>query len=371
MRIGLLIYGSLDTLSGGYLYDRKLVEYLLRQGDQVEVVSLPWRNYLLHLGDNLSRDLLWKLEQQPLDILLQDELNHPSLFYLNELLRRRARFPVISIVHHLLSSEARPNWQNRFYSFMERRYLESVDGFIFNSRTTCQVVRDLVGGSQPGTVAYPAGDRLAAALSPEQIAARARQPGPLRVFFLGNVIPRKGLHTLLEALNQLPGDLWTLSVAGSLEFDRAYASTIKKKVEVLHLQDRVHFLGALQEQDLVDQFQSSHVLVVPSSYEGFGIAYLEGMGFGLPAIATSAGAAGEIITPGRDGFLISPGDSQALAGHLHRLASDRQLLLALSLAARDRFAAHPTWDETGAAIRDFLVNFQPRDLKGEENRPTP
>ena len=46
MRIGLLIYGGLDNLSGGFLYDRKLVEHLRNQGDQVETVALPWRNYL-------------------------------------------------------------------------------------------------------------------------------------------------------------------------------------------------------------------------------------------------------------------------------------------------------------------------------------
>ena len=54
MRIGLLIYGSLDTLSGGYLYDRKLVEHLRQAGDSVEIVPLPWRSYPAHLADNLS-----------------------------------------------------------------------------------------------------------------------------------------------------------------------------------------------------------------------------------------------------------------------------------------------------------------------------
>ena len=52
MKIGFLIYGSLDTLSGGYLYDRKLVEYLRTQGDTVQIISLPWRNYAAHLSDN-------------------------------------------------------------------------------------------------------------------------------------------------------------------------------------------------------------------------------------------------------------------------------------------------------------------------------
>ena len=83
MRVGLLIYGSLETLSGGYLYDRKLVQYLREQGDHVEVISLPWRGYARHLSDNLSPSLLGKLLDLSVDVLIQDELNHPSLAWLN------------------------------------------------------------------------------------------------------------------------------------------------------------------------------------------------------------------------------------------------------------------------------------------------
>src|SRR5574339_1182768 len=100
MHIGLIIYGSLDTLSGGYLYDRRLVEFLRSQGDTVEIISLPWRNYLAHLTDNLY----FKLPDN-LDILIEDELNHPSLILAN---RRKHPYPVISLVHHLRCSEFRP-----------------------------------------------------------------------------------------------------------------------------------------------------------------------------------------------------------------------------------------------------------------------
>jgi glycosyltransferase involved in cell wall biosynthesis len=117
---------------------------------------------------------------------------------------------------------------------------------------------------------------------------------------------------------------------------------------------QIAFLGQLEDEKLIELLRTSHVLVLPSSYEGFGIAYLEGMGAGLPCIATSGGAAGEIITDRQNGFLIKPGDVQGLRDCLLELFSDRQLLLGLSLAARKRYEAHPGWEQTGRSIREFL-----------------
>src|SRR5574341_2677181 len=161
MKLGLVIYGSLDMLSGGYLYDRKLVEHLTRCGDRVEVISLPWRDYARyarHLADNLSRGLWRRLERLDVDVLLEDELNHPSLVWANRRLKRGGAYPIVSIVHHLRSSELRPAWQNRFYRWVERLYLRSADGFVFNSRNTQAAVQALAGAGRPAVVAYPAAD---------------------------------------------------------------------------------------------------------------------------------------------------------------------------------------------------------------------
>src|SRR5688572_25364703 len=192
MRIGLIIYGSLDTLSGGYMYDRKLVEYLRVQGDTVEIISLPWRNYAAHLTDNFS----FKLPSN-LDILIEDELNHPSLINAN---RGHHPYPVISLVHHLRCSELRPKWQNDLYRIVEKKYLRSVDGFIFNSQTTKSVVNGLLIDEKPSVVAYPPTDRFGDVISEAEIKSRAAH-GPLQILFLGNVMERKGLHILLKAVS--------------------------------------------------------------------------------------------------------------------------------------------------------------------------
>lgn len=357
MRIGLLIYDSLDTLSGGHLYDRKLVEHLRRQGDQVELVSLPRRSYARRLGDNFSADLLRRLADLPVDVLLQDEGNHPSLAWLNQRMRGQVQYPIASIIHHLRSNEMRPGLLNRCYGWIERRYLGSVDGFIFNSQTTRNAVERLAGKGRPAVVAYPGGDRLRPDVSTVEIKERAWQAGPLRLLFLGNAIARKELHTLLAAAGQLPRKYWRLEVAGAPEVGRGYSHAIQRRVASSGLAENVYFLGQLGEAGLRDCLKTSQLLVAPSSYEGFGITYLEGMGFGLPAIASTNGGAEEIITHGANGYLVPPGEANSLAKHLQTLAFDRGRLAALSLAARRRFAAHPTWEQTGDRLRKFLLSF--------------
>lgn len=349
MKIGLIIYGSLDTLSGGYLYDRKLVEYLRSAGDTVEIISLPWRNYAAHLTDNFSFRL-----PSHLDILIQDELNHPSLIFAN---RGKHSYPVISLVHHLRCSELRPKWQNMFYRWLEKMYLQSVDGFIFNSKTTKQVVTDLIGNEKPSAVAYPPTDRFKNVIAEDEIIERARTE-ELNILFLGNVIERKGLHTLLEAMSHLKRDgnsLYHLNVVGSLNSEPEYTRDIQQKVEICRLNSDVAFHGSLDKTPLIEKLKQAHVLVVPSSYEGFGIVYLEGMGFGLPAIGTTAGAAREIITDGVDGFLIEPGNADLLAARLRSLNEKRNILVQMSLAARDRYLRQPTWEESARQIREFLT----------------
>jgi len=347
MKIGFVIYGSLDTLSGGYLYDRKLVEYLRAQGDMVEVVSLPWRNYAAHLSDNLTFRL-----PPDLDILIQDELNHPSLIVAN---MGKHSYPIISLVHHLRCSELRPKWQNDLYRIVEKKYLQSVDGFIFNSQTTENVVNGLMNDGKPSIVAYPPTDRFEKALPEDEIKERANKE-PFRILFLGNVISRKGLHTLLDALFILHAKRlsFILDVIGSLNSETQYAQEMQQQVSTLGLQSSVFFHGVLDNDPLKQMLRRAHVLNVPSSYEGFGIVYLEGMAFGLPAIGTTAGAASEIIEDGKTGYLIAPDDSQTLAARIASLANDRNLLTKMSINALRRYQDQPKWEKTAGQIREFL-----------------
>ena len=350
MRVGLVIYGPLSTMSGGFMYDRKIAEHLRASGDEVELISLPWDSYPRLLTHNFSKGLQRKISGLGLDVLLQDELNHPSLFRLNRYL---PGIPKVSVVHHLRYKESHPKWVLPVYRWVETRYLETVNAFIFNSRTTRRDVAEALGDMKGHVVAYPGGDRLKPDMTPQKVIERALESGPLRLLFIGNLIPRKGLHTLVEAL-AISGPGWQLDVVGA-DADRAYGSRVRRMVSKKGLAERITFRGQLDDESLATLLEESHVLAVPSSYEGFGIVYMEGMGFGLPALATTSGAASETIQHDVNGFLVVRDDVSGLAQHIMRLVRDRALLAEMGQAALTTYEDHPTWKQSAETVRQFLL----------------
>jgi glycosyltransferase involved in cell wall biosynthesis len=354
MRIGLVIYGRLDTLTGGYLYDRFLAETLRRRGHDVEVISLEGKPYPLGLLDNLRRRLIARLTGRRWDLLLQDELCHPSLLRLNRKIRARRQMPIVAIVHQVLCRQPRRRLLNLAYSWGERHYLRTTDGLLCVSRFNRDMARHLIGRDCPMQVAPPGGDRLGRIPSAQAIVERSRAAGPLELLFIGNLSPVKGLHPLLESIAPLPAHMWRLTVAGSLAADRGHARRILGWSARRGLDSQVRFTGLMDAENLRMLYTAGQVLVMPFAHEGFGIAALEAMAFGLPVIASGSGGVREFVRHAENGFLVAAGDLAAVRRHLELLYHDRSRLAGMGQAAWQTFLAQPGWDESMGRACEFL-----------------
>lgn len=356
MEISLIIYGSLDLLTGGWIYDRRLVEYLREQGHSVEVISLRQRKYVGNLMDNFSRRLHRRSWAGNCRLLLEDALSHPSLIGLNHRIRQTRSLPIVAIVHQVLCRQPFGKIRQLFYRTFERRYFQSVDGYIFNSDTTRRNVAGLQNRQRPSIVAYPGGDRLGSLLAPETIESKCRRGGPIRLIVVGNLTPNKGILPLIRALSGLPPNEWHLTIVGSLTMDRSHARKIGALVDRLGLAARVNIRGPLDGRDLVECLIRSHLFVLPFSYEGFGMACLEAMAWGLPVIGSAAGATGEFVENGVSGVLIVPGAVNAFAECIHHLHTHRDQLADYSRAALEKFHQRPGWRDSLHKIHSFLLS---------------
>ncbi|MEO7909892.1 MAG: glycosyltransferase family 4 protein, partial [Roseiflexaceae bacterium] len=150
-----------------------------------------------------------------------------------------------------------------------------------------------------------------------------KHPGPLRILFVGGDLSRKGGDFLLQAFRSL--------AAGSAELTLVTKSQVPEEPGVCvynNLQPNSTVLRQL--------FQTSDVFVLPTVAEAFGIAAIEAGATGLAAIVTAVGGLTDIIIDGENGFLIQPGDVQALSERLRLLADDTNLRERMGKAARER-----------------------------------
>jgi teichuronic acid biosynthesis glycosyltransferase TuaC len=116
----------------------------------------------------------------------------------------------------------------------------------------------------------------------------------------------------------------------------------------LGLANRVRFLGQLDNPDAVARAAACDLFVMPGVEEPFGVAFVEAMAAGLPAIGSRGeGGPEDIAAAGPGMLLVEPGDASALAAVIDRLTTDRDELRRLGLAARQTVAANFTWERCG------------------------
>ncbi len=172
--------------------------------------------------------------------------------------------------------------------------------------------------------------------------------GPLRILYLGILLPHKGAHVLLAALKRMPPGRVQVSVYGAeVAFRRDYADQLRRTAAGLDKRSvPVQFCGAYQRAELSAILAQHDVCVMPSiCEETFSLVTREALQAGLPVLAARHGALPEVIRDGRNGLLFKPNDAEDLGGCLRRLVDEPGLLDQL----RPHATAHATDLATGPA----------------------
>jgi glycosyltransferase involved in cell wall biosynthesis len=134
------------------------------------------------------------------------------------------------------------------------------------------------------------------------------------ILYTGVLIPRKGVHHLIDAFAQTAKDFAqaSLVIIGHDE-NRTYAAGLKNRVAQLGLEERVQFLPPMSQGELATWMHRARAFVLPSLSEGLGRVVFEAMASGTPVIGSRVGGIPDMIEDGVTGFLVPPGDELSLA----------------------------------------------------------
>jgi glycosyltransferase involved in cell wall biosynthesis len=197
---------------------------------------------------------------------------------------------------------------------------------------------------------------------PHQPAATPRAAAstkPLNVLWLGQIVLRKGIPYLFEAAAKLMNANVRITVAGRVGISDKGIRAAPPNVNIL---------GKITHAEAVRCYSQADVFVLPTLSDGFALTQLEAMSFGVPVITTPN--CGDVVTHGRDGYILPPRDSQAMADAIAGLEGNRQLLHEMSAQAIET-VKHPRYSLAGYAdaVEGALAAF--RASAGDSNASSP
>jgi glycosyltransferase involved in cell wall biosynthesis len=337
--------GSLETPTGGYAYDRRIIYELERLGWHIELVDVgdgfPWPTEITLAAVHarlLKVPTGWPIVIDGLAFGVLPEVA-------SELVNHN---PLLALVHHPLALE----WglsadQADILRRSERAALASTQGVVVTSPATARIVASDYGVPADSiTVARPGND-------PVPRARGSRDVGMPHLLSVGAVVPRKGFDVLVAALATLSSLPWKLTIAGDLTRDSMAAARLHSEIARHELTDRIAVLGAVSSKQLATLFDTADLFVLASYFEGYGMAYSEALAHGLPVIGTKAGATAETV-PHEAGLLVAAGDAAAFAEAVRRALSEPGLRLRLAGAALIAARQLPTWRQSGVIFAGAL-----------------
>ena len=339
----LVVPGDLDSRTGGYIYDRRIVEGLRAKGWTVDVQRLdgsfprPTPSATTH-----AREVFANLRDGT--VVMVDSLALGAMADIVE--QHCSRLRIVALVHLPLAADVGldEDTAGRFAA-AEQRALRAAAVVVVTGRAAIPLLAryDIAASKlvviEPGTDPAPV--------------ARGSAGGPLQLLCVATLNPGKGHHVLVTALAAVPTRNWHLTCAGSLTRHPPTVARVQGMIRDLRLEDCVTLAGELDAAAMEEHYDRSDLFVLATLRETYGMSVAEALAHGLPVVTTSTGAAPDLVGSGA-GILVGPGDSRSLTDALTRFMADEDLRSRLAAGARRVRPSLRRWDETIASMAATL-----------------
>jgi glycosyltransferase involved in cell wall biosynthesis len=342
----LIVPGSLETRTGGYEYDRRLVLGLRGLGWTIDVRELdasfprPTSSALTH-----AADVLGGLPAGTLVMI--DGLAFGAMPALAE--REAHRLRIVGLVHSLLASEVGLDAASAAHFLdSERRALAAASQVVAAGAPLIDPLVAYGVDRQRLTVVEPGTD-------PAPVARGSGDPNIVHLVTVATLNPGKGHDVLLNALAVIPARNWRLTCAGSTTRYPATTARLRAILSETGVSDRVTLAGELDRDGVADLYDRADLFVLPTLQETHPLSVMEALARGLPVISTTTGAIPYLVGDAA-GVLVPTGDVAALATTLNDVVRNPERRAALARGARTARERLPTWNTTAQQMAAVLAS---------------
>jgi len=336
LSIAVAVPGDITTLTGGYIYDRHLIDELRRAGHDTTLVMLP-DSFPFPSQDEMAQACAQLQALPAASVVIIDGLAFGALPP-PEVARIKAR--IIALVHHPLTFESGlPADQQAHLLQTETANLRHAVQVIVPSPHTKATLVSLY--AVPDTRIHIALPGIA-----QRTATGAAVPPPARPLILsvGILHPRKGHDVLIDALGQIAARDWEACIVGN-PWQDGYAQVLQDWIDVLGLGGRVRLAGRVSADDLATLYAQASLFALATRYEGYGMVFNEALIHGLPIVSCATGAVPDTV-PQAAGILTACDDPAAFGAALAQVLDDPAQAATMRAAARDAGARLGTWADT-------------------------
>ena len=300
-----IIYSSKNEDNRKWDIEQEKMENSVFLESKTVKIKKRYDNYYLHIPVGVSK-VLDKIKP---DVVVGSEYNPTviqALYYC-----KKNKIPFISWTDGTLFSERNRNFIQKF---LRRLVVAKADSYIASSTKSKEAQIYYGADEQRCHISYLAVDV-------EKYIQKPKGQGKGKIVCVGSLIERKGVDLLLNALAKVKCE-YSLYLAGEGE----EKEQLQKHAENLQILDKVHFLGQLKREELLEHYAHSDLFVLPTREDCFALVILEAICAGLPIVCSKyADGAYDLIEEGKSGYIIDPYDEEKFAACIDQVLGNPAL----------------------------------------------
>ena len=335
------IPGDMYRKTGGFIYERKLLETLQASGLNIAHLLFP-----AGFADPTPAEMaqaIAHLAALPADApVIIDGLVYGAI---DPKGLDTVQAPMVAMIHHPLGLEAGLDADRA--AFLLRNEADALSRathvIVPSPHTAMTLAQDFGVPREKISIALPGFDRPTGTSMPA---------APPLILSVGLLAERKGHDVLLNALAEITDLDWQAQIVGGAH-DPAVAQKLKDQCAELGLTTRVDFVGTLDAEDLQDRYRAATVFALATRYEGYGMGFGEAMTHGLPIVTCRAGAVPDTV-PNGAGRLVPVDAPHDFAAALRETLTKPDLRTQMAQTSRAAGAALPTWQDTARIVAAVL-----------------